>query len=247
MRRGLLRLFAGLALGGTALCTDARTYLVSVGIADYSRYPAKVGSLRLPANDARIMAALYSRNQPDFTYSLLLDSVATKERILSDIRRVFSHAGPDDVVVFFFSGHGYPGGFCASDGTIGYHQVRAAMAESRCKNKVMYVDACRAGGIRLDERAQQEAEEDAKKANVILFLSSRTDENSLERADMQNGYFTTYLQMGLRGNADADRDRTITARELYEFVHDGVAKMSGGKQHPVMWGNFDDNLPVLQW
>ena len=64
---------------------------------------------------------------------------------------------------------------------------------------------------------------------------------------MQNGYFTEYLKKGLRGNADVNKDRTITAKELFDFVHNGVSKISSEKQHPVMWGNFDDNMPVMKW
>ena len=87
----------------------------------------------------------------------------------------------------------------------------------------------------------------AKKAQVMLFLSSRSDEVSREIPSMQNGFFTTYLQKGLRGNADANRDRTITAKELFDFVSEGVIKISNGKQHPVMWGKFPDNMPVMVW
>jgi uncharacterized caspase-like protein len=89
--------------------------------------------------------------------------------------------------------------------------------------------------------------EEAKKANVLLFLSSRTEETSMERKDMQNGFFTTYLQKGLKGGADGDRNRAITAKELFDYVSNGVSQLSGGSQHPVMWGNFDDNMVVMQW
>ena len=64
---------------------------------------------------------------------------------------------------------------------------------------------------------------------------------------MQNGYFTTYLQRGLRGGADANRDRIITAKELFNYVHAGVVKLSNNKQHPVMWGKFSDDMPVMIW
>ena len=81
----------------------------------------------------------------------------------------------------------------------------------------------------------------------MLFLSSRSNETSIERRDMKNGFFTTYLQKGLRGGADANRDRTITAKELFDYVHKGVTKLSLNKQHPVMWGKFNNNMPVMTW
>lgn len=111
----------------------------------------------------------------------------------------------------------------------------------------MFVDACRSGGMRVDETAAQGAITSAKKANVMLFLSSRNNENSIERRDMKNGFFTTYLHKGLKGNADFNRNRIITAKELFDFVHNGVSQISGGKQHPVMWGNFNDNMMIMKW
>lgn len=228
------------------LCVSARTYLVSVGIADYSNFPQKINNLRLPPQDARTIVDLYSRNT-SVDYSILLNEKATKDRIVRTIKKVFNQASENDIIVLFFSGHGYPGGLCACDGNLGYDEVRRAMAESKSKNKMMFVDACRSGGMRVDESGAQGAITAAKNANVMLFLSSRNNENSIERRDMTNGFFTTYLQKGLRGNADLNRDRVITAKELFDFVHTNVSRISGGEQHPVMWGNFNDNMAVMKW
>ncbi len=124
--------------------------------------------------------------------------------------------------------------------------VGKAMAGSASRNKVIFADACFSGRMRdTDGVAGWEAE--ARKGNVMLFLSSRSDERSIERGFMQNGYFTSYLQKGLRGGADANRDRVITAREIFDYVHGKVAKTTKGAQHPVMWGQFPDGMPVMKW
>ena len=83
--------------------------------------------------------------------------------------------------------------------------------------------------------------------NILFFLSSRTDETSQERRGWKNSLFTAYLERGLRGGADNNRDRTVTARELFDFVSKGVAESSQQKQHPVMWGKFDDDMPLMAW
>lgn len=246
MKANTLKAIVSVILLTVCFSINARTYLVSVGIADYSGFPQTINNLRLTTNDARTIVDLYSRNT-SVDYSLLLNEKATKDRIIRAIKKVFNKASEGDVVVFFFSGHGYPGGFCAYDGSLGYDEVRKAMSESKSKNKMMFVDACRSGGMRVDETSAQGAITAAQNANVMLFLSSRNNENSIERRDMQNGFFTTYLQKGLKGNADSDRNRVITAKELFDFVHNGVIKISGGKQHPVMWGNFNDDMTVMKW
>ena len=84
-----------------------------------------------------------------------------------------------------------------------------------------------------------------KRANVMIFLSSRTDEYSLESPSMQCGFFTTYLTRALRGSADTNSDNIVTARELFLYVNGGVADYSGGRQHPVMWGRFSNDMPVI--
>lgn len=222
---------------------QAKVYLVSVGIADY---PGTQNDLRLPVKDAKTIAWLYSKNT-SVDYVLLLDRKATRKTVLAAMNKVFTKAGTNDIVVFFFSGHGYPGGFVAYDGQLTYEAIRNAMAKSSCRNKMIFADACFSGKMRTGGRASESSVAEARKANVMLFLSSRSDETSIERRDMRNGFFTTYLQKGLRGGADADKDRMITARELFQYVHKGVVRLSNGKQHPVMWGKFPDNMPVMVW
>lgn len=220
----------------------AKVYVVAAGISDY---PGRKNDLMLAAADARTIVAMYKAND-NADCRLLLDRNATKSAILKAIRAQFSKAGPDDIVVFFFSGHGVKGAFCAYDGMLDYSAVRKAMAASKSKNKMIFADACFSGKFRESKNASKHSAA-AKKANVMLFLSSRSNEYSIERPGMSNGFFTTYLVNGLAGGADSNRDRTITARELFNFVSKGVSTATSDLQHPVMWGKFADTMPVMSW
>lgn len=246
MRSRLLSalLAAAALIASTALPAEARTYLVAVGVADYSAFPQKIDNLRLPPADARAVADIYALNS-DVDYTLLIDSKATAERIVRAIDKVIGAAGADDTAVLFFSGHGYSGGFCAADGKLSYKEIIDAMARSKCPNKIILADACHAGALRVD--AADGNGGGGAEGNVMLFLSSRNTESSIEHGMMPLGFFTAYLVKALRGNADADRDRTITARELFDFVHKGVTELSKDRQHPVMWGRFADDMPVMKW
>lgn len=235
-----------LSVSGTAA---AKIYLVAAGIADY---PGTKDDLLLPAKDAQTIARVYADNS-DTQYRLLLNREATVGNILDAMTQLFAKASAYDIVVFYFSGHGYQGGFCAYDGSLSYAKLRAAIAKSKARSKMIFADACFSGQMRASGRAagsKVDAAKDAnamKSAKVMLFLSSRSDEMSMESLSMENGYFTSFLQKGLRGEADKNRDRIITARELYLYVKQGVVNVSRDMQHPVMWGKFPDNMTVMKW
>ena len=220
---------------------NAKTYLVAVGVSDY---PGNNRDLRLPANDAATVRYVYSKNS-NAESVLLTNSDATKSAVLSKLRSTFAKATDNDIIVFFFSGHGTKGAFCAYDAQIPYSEVRQAMASSKAKNKMIFADACFSGKMRQGRK--NTAEQSFNNYNIMLFLSSRGNEISIERRDMKNGFFTSCLQKGLRGGADVNRDRVITAKELFSYVSRNVKLLSNDKQHPVMWGKFSDNMVVMKW
>lgn len=217
-----------------------KIYLVSVGIADY---PGTENDLTLPAKDAATIQWIYQKNKKAETV-LLTNTQATRSNILNSMEHLFAKSTTDDIVVLFFSGHGYKGGFVGYDDMLTYQDVKRAMAKCRSKNKMIFADACFSGKMRNPGRSSSSSPTSLK---VMLFLSSRDTEVSIERPSMQNGFFTACLQRGLRGGADTNRDRIITAQELFQFVSQGVKKLSNDKQHPVMWGKFDNSMPVMIW
>ena len=223
--------------------TNAKTYLLSVGICDYSSFFSQVNNLLLPVKDANAIINLYSHNA-SVDSVVLTKKKASRSNILRAIKKLYTLAGENDRIVFFFSGHGYSGGICASDTILGYHDIRHALSKVKCKNKFLFVDACRSGSLRRNDNRNGVKQTETKS---ILFLASRNYENSIERRDMTNGFFTEYLVKGLKGNADANRDRKITTKELYDFVSSRVAIQSNGLQHPVMWGHFNASPIVIEW
>lgn len=225
-----------------SLPLSAKTYLVAVGVSDY---PDTKNDLRLAAKDAKDLANLYRINNK-CEVVLLTDNNATKEAVLNSMSQLFSRATSNDEVVFFFSGHGIPGSFMTYNKPLTYKSIREAMAKGDAKRKFIIADACFAGKFREDKNQKYNSRED-KKADVMLFLSSRAQEKSKEILSMNNGLFTYYLIKGLKGKADYNTDRTISAKELFKYVSRHVAQDSKDAQHPVMWGRFKDNMPIFTW
>jgi uncharacterized caspase-like protein len=234
-----------LVLGLCPASAQKKIYIVATGIADY---PGTSMDLSLCANDAATIKWVFEKNKKASTV-LLTNSQVTKSAVLKALRQQFSKATKDDAILFFYSGHGAPGKLVFYDGQIDYQDIKDIMAKSKARSKMIFADACFSGKMRNEQRTQHNTSVPANLRNteVMFFLSSRSDETSIERRDMKNGFFTAYLQRGLRGGADANRDRTITALELFNFVSKGVRKISNDKQHPVMWGKFDNNMPVISW
>ena len=226
-----------------ATAAESKIYLVAVGVSDY---PGNKMDLRLPDKDAQTIAWLYAKNDK-VKYALLLNSDATRKRVKAAMKKVFGEARENDIVVFFFSGHGYQGGFCAYDGIMDYSVIRNGMSASKCKNKMIFADACFSGAMRQKENSSSQNGNNHKNSNVMLFLSCRSNEKSIETPKMTNGFFTYALQHGLRGGADTNKDRIITAKELFDYVSAKVKKESNNRQHPVMWGKFSNNMPVMKW
>lgn len=243
MKRHLLTLLFACA---SFLSSYSETYVVAVGISDYK----SISDLTLPEQDAKAIAELYKTKTKNVM--LITGRYATKARILKALRDQFARAKRDDMIIFSFSGHGYQGGVCPYDMTmqqssgITYREIHAILKQSSAQRKIIFADACFSGGLRGGNRQSTHAAID-KDANVMLFLSSRSGETSIESPFMANGVFTASLLRGLRGGADDNRDRMITAKELFDFVHSGVAEKSKGKQHPVMWGQFDDHWVLMDW
>lgn len=227
-----------LALVVFSIPVQAKVYLVSVGIADY---PGKENDLRISDNDAKTIAKVFQATK-DASVNVLTNEDATQSELLSTMHTAFADAESDDAVVLYFSGHGTPGALVCYDGLLTYQHIFKMLKGCKATRKIIIADACYAGKM----RTTQQQTNSYNSQNVMLFLSSRTNETSME-TKYQNSMFTIFLERGLRGGADVNKDRRITARELYDFVHKGVIEASKNKQHPVMWGKFDNNMTIIKW
>ena len=221
-----------------AVPVQAKVYLVSVGIADY---PGKENDLRISDQDAKTIAKVFQATK-DASVCVLVNGGATQGALLSTMHSAFANAQSDDAVILYFSGHGTPGAIVCHDGELTYQHIFRMLKGCKASKKIIIADACYAGKMRTTR--QQSTNYNSQ--SVMLFLSSRTHEPSKE-TKFKNSLFTIFLERGLRGGADTNKDRQITARELYDFVHKGVIEASDNKQHPVMWGKFNNDMTIIKW
>lgn len=216
----------------------AKTYIVCVGM---QNYPGLVNDTHLCVKDAESVKWLYDKHG-DAETLLLTDKQATKAQVAAAMRKLFAKAKPADAVAIFYSGHGDRGALCLYDGNLSYQTILSIFQSSKAKRRFAFINACYSGTMRNKNEVGE-----LKGKNVMFLLSSRSGETSQEELTMKNGVFPTFLMQGLRGSADANKDRVITARELYDYVNSKVIERTQNEQHPVAWGHFPDDMPVMTW
>ncbi len=238
------------------------TYAVVVGVTDYQRLTGQTGDLPHAASDARRVVAFLQtekggRVQPSHL-RLLLNEAATHRAILNALA-LFRQAQPADRLLFFFSGHGLERGFApyevkaSATSCVSYDDVKAAFRASQAQTKLCIADACLSGRMRRPQgtltppTCWQESSPAGNPTSTVMILSSRDNQVSYEDRRLGGGVFTHFLLHGLNGEADTNHNRTVTIRELYEYMAPLVRRNTPNAQRPVMYGHFADDLPVSAW
>lgn len=226
-----------------------KTYVVSVGLGNY-KYPQVAPPLPCSLGDARAVSHFFHDYNGSRVF-MLLNENATRSHILKVLKSEFSKSTPKDEIIFVFSGHGVRGGLTTYEtkdmvSIITYNEIQSIMNAAKARRKVMLVMACYSGGLTLRNNTNgQNQRRKTEKTSVMLYTSSRANEVSWESYDMVNSFFFTRILQAFRGAADKNGDNKITARELFNYVNPNVISDTSGKQHPQMWGKFDDSMVVV--
>lgn len=235
---------------------QSKVWALVVGVASYDHMPV----LRYTDDDAyRFYAFLKSLEGgalPDDQVRVLIDEDATRESILSNMNELFGMAGPNDLIIFYFSGHGLNGSFLPIDfdgfnNKIAHEEIAEAFNKSKARFKLCLADACHSGSLIAMRSAEPEPElvkyytSLAKSVSgTALIMSSKAEETSLESAGLRQGVFSHFLIRGLKGEADVNHDKVVTVQELYDFISEKVRDYTGKRQSPVIKGTYDPRMPV---
>lgn len=235
---------------------ELKIWAVIIGVADYKHMPV----LRYTDDDAYRMYAFLKSPEggalSDEQIMVLVDEEATKENILKKMNYVFSKAGPNDLVMLYYSGHGLKGSFLPIDFD-GYNnkllhtEINNIMEKSRAKYKLLLADACYSGSLFTMRSAEVPDAINTYYSTLAeagsgtaLIMSSKSEETSLESSEVRQGVFTHFLIRGLKGEADNDANKVITIDELFGFVYGNVRTYSGNRQSPVIKGDYDKKMTV---
>jgi uncharacterized caspase-like protein len=200
----------------------------------------------------------------DDRIKLLTNNEATRSNIVGAIKKIFEASSKDDLIIFYFAGHGWAEGqtmyFLTNevemDNLIGtalsQDDIEKSFKYARAKRALMIADACHAGATKISFGTARDIDvrnrlllEIAQSADGLTLLTA-AGSNQQSKEDVRwgggHGVFTYHLIEGLKGPADEDGNKIITVREIFDYVDRKVKEETDGKQRPDRDGPMD--LPV---
>jgi Caspase domain len=252
----------------------ADKYAVVVGISHYSDTAGGLTSLQFADRDAQqfrdFLLSPDGGSFPKDNVRLLLNEDATSQNVRSALFTFLTKAQPQDEVVLYIAGHGAPdpndprnlylltydtklddmGGTAFPMWQLQDVFTRVLKA----KRVVTFADTChsygfsgeRAHGKKSNNLVNQYLARFANDSDRAVITASDISQLSYESDKWGGGHgvFTYFLLKGLRGEADFNKDGTVTAGELFAYIHDNVDKATDGNQSPMALPGLAEHLPL---
>jgi len=223
-------------------------YAVVVGISNYKEgRPGQLENLLYADEDAKAFENILRKLgwNPNHI-KLLINEEATRRNIVIALDSWLTKAGPNDLVVLFWSGHGFADPedpekvyFACYDTNInipatGYRMdfVRRSLEEKKAKHVLVFADTCHAGklitrgekGISIVPQIEKMRKERNIPKGWIFMVGADTDRQAIEHSSWTNGAFTHCLLKGFAGEADGfesagPKDGIVTMGELRSYLH----------------------------
>jgi len=229
-----------------------KRHAIVVGINNYQ--DTGISDLSKARNDAKLVGKIL-REQGEFEQVFVMtDDVdprndkenlyPTKLNIEEKLDSLLRFSEPEDLVVFFFSGHGISdpdeNGYLVTVDTVTDKQFNTSLRVNdivqRLKNKgikksLLVLDACR--DVLYSSKSSSRnslLEKEYTEAEVAAtFYSTKAGYYSYEDDETDYGVFTKYLVMGMEGSADSNGDGVVAFSELEQYVQKGVKDWSTKK------------------
>lgn len=258
----------------TAERASAEKFAVVIGVSHYANSGAGFSNLKFADQDARsVRDFLMSPDGGSFpkeNVRMLVNEDATSQNIRSAFFTFLTKAQPEDEVVIYVAGHGAPDPNDPRNlylltydtkiddmGGTAFPMFQMQDVFNRvlkAKRVVTFADTCHSYGIsgerdrkkKTNNLFNQYVARYANQADRAVITASDISQLSQESEQWGGGHgvFTYYLLKGLKGEADANKDGTVTAGELFNYVRDNVLKATGGDQSPMALPGLAEHIPL---
>lgn len=253
----------------TALPPREKRFALLIGVSKYK--DLEIPQLIAPANDVEQLAdalVKFGGFPKEHLFVLSTDKPEQSQPestiILQTLYNLTKAAGPDGLLFFAYSGHGYEidgqAFLLGSDARIipelkwlkracvAWSEIVEIINEANVGQVIMLLDACRndprtSKGLKaanqitqIYERGVSLRKAAAGQHAVVKILATQNGEPAYEDATKRLGFFMSAVVDGLKGEA-ADPDGIVTLASLWRFVEQEVparAKLRGKEQKPVV-------------
>jgi hypothetical protein len=206
-----------------AASADQRRFAVLVG----SNIGDRHESILHHAEDDAARVARTLRTLGDFSADqvLVLNGVTATELRDAIIRlNMRVREQQEAVLVLFYSGHADSESLHLAGTHFPLSELKALLVGSPATSRVLVVDACRSGsliglkGAQATQPFSVAALDEPAPEGFAVLTSSTATESAQESVSLGGSFFTYYLNSGLLGAADQNRDGAVTLSELYAFA-----------------------------
>jgi tetratricopeptide (TPR) repeat protein len=264
----LEELLATRVAASAATAAGGQTYALLVGISKYKRPELSLQFADADANAfSKLLASPRGGGIDSKNIVLLTDENATTAAVRNAFQDFLKRrAHKNDTVILLIAGHGtveVPGSKNAfvltydsdpqdlASTALPMSELRS-LFEEQLKNVgrvVLFVDICKAGTIGSIQNTTVNADVQHLgdvDGDLFGFLASRPKEVSVEGPQFGGGHgvFSYFVLKGLGGSADANKDGTVDANELIQYVSAEVAAATSNRQHPREFGTYDNALKL---
>jgi uncharacterized caspase-like protein len=249
------------------VATDHKRYAVVVGISEYDE--EDISALPFAKNDASRVASILRRHamfESNRVYLLANGfkdasenhcDLPTRANILQKLKYVCETAGPDDLILFYFAGHGVEMSktpyllLCdtkmdvLSETALNIDKINDMLEKTQAKCIVRFFDSCRIpfaearGGLgRMTAGFEQAVLKCAK--GWANFCSCSSGEVAHESGEFSQGVFSYYLCEGLTGKA-RNTEGNVSIESLVDYVKTSVGNWCD-RQTQIQTPHFQSDL-----
>ena len=191
----------------------------------------------LPEAESNVQAMQQVLEQKEFEVQALVDPQAKELR--SSIQELLVNRRDDDVVVLYFSGHGFedsngelylPTRTTDKDSikqtAISARLIKDALNSSQATNQVLILDCCYSGIVSQDFSSPKDLASQLISKNRAVLASSTPLSTFSDTQESNLSVCTRYLVEGLQtGLADSDCDGLISINDLYQYLRNKLQKI----------------------
>lgn len=203
------------------------------------------------------------------------DEEATKTKISTEFEKAKKSIKPEDVLIFYYSGHGvmsdenqpefyivpydvtqlYGNNQMLKTKAISAGELQEFSKQVKAQKQLFVLDACQSGGIVEQLTSSRGAAEEkaiaqlARSTGTFWLTASNSEQFATEFKTLGHGVFTYAILKGLKGEADGgNKDKKITVKELSAFLNEKVVELSLKHKGTVQYPTsygFGQDFPIV--